>query len=111
MELDPDDFNGGIRNKGTPAVLFVASWCPFCRSFFPVFQAGAEKAGIAWALMDISDDDSPLWETFSIEVVPTIIVFKEGEAVSRRDGVLGRGLSERAVDETIDQMKLLTTTT
>ena len=76
-----------------------------------MFQAGAEKAGIAWALMDISDQDSPLWETFSIEVVPTIIVFKEGEAVFRKDGVLGRGLSERAVDETIDQMKLLTTTT
>ena len=76
-----------------------------------MFQAAAEKAGIAWAFMDISDDDSPLWGAFGIEVVPTIIVFKEGEAVFTKEGILGRGLSERAVDETIDQMKLLTTTT
>jgi thioredoxin 1 len=100
-----------LRNKGTLAVLFVASWCPFCKLFYPVFQAAAEKSGIAWTPMDISGDDNPLWWIFSIEVVPTIIVFKEGKAVFRRDGVLGRGLSEKAIDETIDQMKLLSTST
>jgi thioredoxin len=99
-----------LRNNGTLAVLFVASWCPFCTRFYPVFQAGAEKAGIAWASMDISDDHNPLWEIFNIEVVPTVIIFKEGKVVFRRDGVLGRGLSEKAIDETIDQMKLRSTT-
>ena len=54
------------------------------------------------------DDNKPFAE---VEVVPTIIIFKEGKAVFRRDGVLGRDLAEKAVDETIDQMKLLTTTT
>ena len=76
-----------------------------------MFQAAAEKGGIAWAFIDISDDDNPLWEVFSIEVVPTLIIFKEGKAVFRRDGVYGRGLSEKAIDETINQMKLLPTTT
>jgi thioredoxin-like negative regulator of GroEL len=61
--------------------------------------------------LDISDDDNPLWAIFSIEVVPTIIIFKEGKAVFRRDGVFGTGLSEKAIDETMDQMKLLSTTT
>ncbi len=93
------------------AVLFLASWCPFCNRFYPGFQAAAGDSGIAWATMDISDDDNPLWEIFNIEVVPTIIIFKEGKAVFRRDGVLGRGLSEKAIGETMDQMKLLSTTT
>jgi thioredoxin-like negative regulator of GroEL len=61
--------------------------------------------------MDISDDDNQLWEVFSIEVVPTIIIFKDGKAVFRRDGILGRGLSEKAIEETVEQMKLLSTTT
>ena len=98
-----------MRNKGTLAVLFVASWCPFCKLFYPVFQAVAEKTGIAWARMDISDNDNPVWEVFSVEVVPTVIIFKEGKAVFRRDGVLGRGLSEKAIDETMDQMRWLST--
>ena len=79
-----------MRNKGTLAVLFVASWCPFCKLFYPVFQA-AEKTGIAWARMDISDNDNPVWEVFSVEVVPTVIIFKEGKAVFRRDGGFGEG--------------------
>jgi thioredoxin-like negative regulator of GroEL len=76
-----------------------------------MFQAAAEKSDVAWASMDISDDDNPLWEIFNIEIVPTVIIFKEGKAVFRRDGIYGRGLSEKAIDETMDQMKLLATTT
>jgi len=110
-ELKPDDFAGeSLKNKGTLAVLFVASWCSFCRRFYPMFQAAAKKSGFPWASVDISDDDNPLWETFSIEVVPTVIIFKEGEAVFRKDGVFGRGLSEKAIEETMDRMKLLSTT-
>jgi len=84
-----------LRNKGTLAVLFVASWCPFCNLFYPVFQAVAEKTGIARARVDISDDDNPVWEVFSVEVVPTVIIFKEGKAVFRRDGVLGGAYRRR----------------
>lgn len=76
-----------------------------------MFQAAAEKRGIAWAPVDISEDDNPLWETFSIGVVPTIIIFNDGKAVFRRDGVLGRGLSGKTIDEVTDQMKSLSTTT
>ena len=79
--------------------------------FYPAFKAAAEKTGIEWSPMDISDDGNPLWDLFSIGVVPTIIIFKDGKAVFRRDGVLGRGLSEKAIDETVEQMKLLSTTT
>jgi len=79
--------------------------------FYPAFNAAAEKNGIEWSPMDISDDGNPLWDVFSIEVVPTIIIFKDGKAVFRRDGVLGRGLSGKAIEETVEQMKLLSTTT
>jgi thioredoxin-like negative regulator of GroEL len=111
MELKPDDFSAdSLRSKETLAVLFVASWCSFCRQFYPAFQAAAERTGIAWGPMDISDDDNPLWDVFGIAVVPTIILFKGGKAVFRRDGVLGRGLSEKSIEETVEKMKLLSTT-
>ena len=79
--------------------------------FYTAFKAASEKTGIEWSPTDISDDGNPLWEVFSIEVVPTIIIFKDGKAVFRRDGVLGRGLSGKAIEETVEQMKLLSTTT
>jgi len=88
------------------AAVFLASWCPFCREFQPVFEAAAKANGIRWASVDISDENG-LWDVFNIEVVPTIVVFKEGKPVWRKDGVLGRGLSEGAITETVSKMKSL----
>ena len=60
--------------------------------------------GIEWAEVDISDDEDPLWELFDIKVVPTMIVFKNGEAIFRKDGLLGRGLSGKAIEEALEEI-------
>ena len=63
-------------------------------------------SGLSWASADISDDASVLWDMFNIQVVPTIILFKEGKPVFRKDGARGQGLSQSAIKETIDHAKL-----
>jgi thioredoxin-like negative regulator of GroEL len=107
LELGPSDFNGQeLRGGETLAVLFLAAWCPFCTQFRPAFEAAAKASGLPWGSADLSDDDNVLWDSFKIDVVPTVVVFKHGKAVFRKDGVLGRGLSGEAIKEIIDQMKL-----
>jgi thioredoxin-like negative regulator of GroEL len=108
MELKATDFSGQTLNRqGTVAAVFLASWCPFCRRFQPAFETAAKVSGTLWASVDVSDDHNELWNVFNIEIVPTVLVFKDGKLVWRRDGVLGRGLSEDVIKETIGQMKLL----
>jgi thioredoxin 1 len=93
--LGADAFEGDhLRRSGTWAVAFLADWCPFCRAFAPKFDALAGGGSFQVARGDVTDYDSPLWETFHIEVVPTVVVFREGVPGFRRDGVLGRGLSD-----------------
>lgn len=93
MELQRSDFDGTKLSKsGTIAVLFTASWCPFCRMFAPIFELRLREKGIEGALVDLSDYDNPLWDSFGVEIVPTVIVFREGEAVLRKDGIPGVGL-------------------
>ena len=96
-----------MKSMGPIPVLFYAQWCPFCRSFYPEFEAAMNRKGFRWAEVDISDDEDPLWETFDINVVPTIIVFKDAQPVFRRDGILGRGLSEKALEETVQEMETI----
>jgi len=106
MELGPPDFEGQrLKQDGSVAVLFLASWCPFCRQFRPTFEAAARSSNTPWAWVDVSEDDSIFWDTFGLDVVPTVIVFKNGEAVFRRDGERGRGLSQNVIRETIDCVK------
>lgn len=75
--------------------------------FYPEFETAMNGGGLPWAEVDISDTEDPLWETFEIKVVPTVIVFKDGQPVFRRDGILGRGLSRIALEETVEEMKNL----
>ncbi len=76
--------------------------------FYPQFESAMKSNDLSWAEVNISDTEDPLWETFDIKVVPTVILFKDGQPVFRRDGVLGRGLSRKALEETVQEMKSLT---
>jgi thioredoxin 1 len=86
--------------KANPKVvaLFYASWCPFCRSFLTVFNKHAQNPGLGSAVfmrVKIDEDENPLWETYSLEAVPSIILFENGKVSRRLDCELGAGLTEK----------------
>jgi thiol-disulfide isomerase/thioredoxin len=86
-----------VKQHNRVMVLFCASWCPFCREFFPVFDRTVKKKALDKVLrVYIDDDDNPLWEDYSLESVPTAMLFVEGRETSRLDARLGFGLSEKA---------------
>jgi thioredoxin 1 len=93
------------KNKKVLA-LFYSSWCPYCIRFLPIFKkkiSASAKTSVVEVLLD--DDDNPLWDEYSIEAVPTIILFEAGKVCSRLDGRLGLGLSERQLDKWIEEIK------
>lgn len=92
------------KNKKILA-LFYASWCPFCRSFLPVFDRKAAKEGVNLAIrVKVDDYDNPLWDEYCIEAVPTVIFFEDGKVCIRLDGKLGRGLSEKHLNEWLERI-------
>lgn len=70
-----------LKSKDRAVVLFYASWCPFSQKFLPVFEK--------------TDDKASLCEEYSIDVVPTVIVFEKGKVSKRLDGEPGAGLKEK----------------
>lgn len=96
--LKPEDFKGrDIVTKSPIAVLFYAGWCPFCTAFRPKFEDTVPK-GFELAEADLSDGSNPLWEDFGVRVVPTLIAFKNGKAIWRRDGRYLRGLKNKDLE-------------
>ena len=83
------------RGEGPTVVMFTTSWCPFCRRFKPKFLACAsDNPELRLAMVYIDDYENPLWDEYRVDVVPTLVVFDGGNAVFRRDGILGAGLGD-----------------
>jgi thioredoxin-like negative regulator of GroEL len=67
----------------------------------PVFEKFAKGKTRACARV-VTDDKAKLCEEYSIEVVPTVLVFEQGKIVKRLDGVSGIGLSEKQLMNFVD---------
>jgi thiol-disulfide isomerase/thioredoxin len=89
-----------VKQSKRALVLFCASWCPFCQNFFSTFDRLPSKHGFDNTLRVYIDDyDNPLWEDYSIEAVPTVVLFDKGRVARRLDARLGSGLTEKKFNE------------
>ena len=102
---DKETLNVLLQQNRRVLVLFCASWCPFCRSFFSVFDKRVGKYSFESTVRAYVDDyDNPLWEDYSIEAVPTVILFELGQVVRRLDAELGEGLNEEQFAEWLAEL-------
>ena len=88
--------NEELKKNEKVLALFYASWCPYCRSFVPVFQkktVGFNGGEIIHVIVD--DYDNELWDIYDVEAVPTAIFFEKGKVSKRLDGRFGVGLTEK----------------
>ena len=104
--LQPNQFEDILSSQEKALVMFYADWCPFCRKFKAIFETSANSSTNSQQKFyesNIDDDDNPLWERFSIEAVPTIIAFKKGKIISRRDAKMGVGLNKSDLDSILKE--------
>lgn len=94
------EFEDVVKEKKRVYILFYASWCPFSQRFLPIYEKHAQKTPQQCLRIKI-DDKAKLCEKYSVDVVPTVLVFEKGAVTERLDGEQGAGLSEKQL------MKLL----
>lgn len=87
-----------LKTANKLCVLFYASWCPFSREFLPVFEKHAEKIKNNCCRV-MTDQAEECEDEYDIDIVPTVIFFKNGKVSKRLDGTPGRGLTEKQLLE------------
>jgi thioredoxin 1 len=105
--LQPNEIEDILFSQEKALVMFYADWCPFCRKFKPIFESSANSIADSQQKFyesNIDNDDNPLWERFSIDAVPTIIAFKKGKIISRRDAKMGIGLVKSDMDSILNDL-------
>jgi len=106
MKLDERDFEKKIIGR-TVAILFYADWCPFCRDFKPLFEKYERKSNFEFAEFELNNEKHPFWDKFNIKVIPTIIILRKNKEVWRRDGILNVGLTEKDLEDMLEESKNL----
>ncbi len=82
------DFKELISQSKPTLVDFFATWCGPCRIQGPILEDVKNKVGDAANILKVDiDQNQALAAQYRVQSVPTLIMFKNGEAVWRAVGV------------------------
>lgn len=76
-----------LKDKGTVLVDFFATWCGPCKMLTPVLEElSSDYEGKATIVKVDVDQEQELAMQYGVMAVPTMIIFKNGEAVEQIQG-------------------------
>ena len=82
VELNREQFLNYLNEGRTVLVDYWAPWCGYCRRIAPAYEKIAEEYGEEVVIAKVNIDNEPLLaQQESIEVIPTLVLYKQGRAV------------------------------
>jgi thioredoxin 1 len=102
MDITDASFEEEVLSvKGVSVVDFWAPWCGPCHSMAPGLESFAEANNGRVKVFKLDVDDNPrIAERFKIRSVPTVVFFRDGEAVD----VSPKALSESDMQKKLDSL-------
>lgn len=89
IEVNDTNFEEEVlKSKKTVLVDFYATWCGPCKTLKPIIEEiSKENEKIKIVEIDV-DKNNNLVRKYNIQAMPTIIVFKDGEEITRNIGAI-----------------------
>jgi thioredoxin 1 len=105
METKNKESFTSIINGNTPVLVdFTAVWCGPCKMMKPVLEQLHRQMGDKVRILKIDIDRSPAAASaFSVQSVPTLILFQQGKLLWRQSGVVQAASLQKIIEQHITQ--------
>ena len=103
LELTDSEFEKDVLKATKPILVdFWAPWCGPCRTLAPIVAELAKQFAGRISVGKMNVDDHPQTPgRFSVSGIPTLILFKDGEAVEQVVGLVARPALEAMLNRHI----------
>ena len=90
LEINTENFSQEVlSNSGVTVVDFFANWCGPCRKLAPLLEEVETELGAKVKFAKINTDENlDMAREYQVSGLPTLMVFKNGEAVERMVGLM-----------------------
>ena len=83
-------------------IVLFAHWCPKCNMMMPVVGEIEEvyKEQLEVVRIDI-EKETEIAKDYSIQIVPTFVIMKQGNEVMRMAGIIGEEILKKRIETVI----------
>jgi len=90
LEVNKDSFEKEVlTNNGITVVDFFANWCGPCRKLAPILEEVETELNTKVKFVKIDTDENiEVAKKYQVSGLPTLMIFKNGEAIERLVGLM-----------------------
>ena len=83
-------------------IVLFAHWCPKCNMMMPVVDEIEEvyKEQLEVVRIDI-EKETEIAKDYSIQIVPTFVIMKQGNEVMRMAGIIGEEILKKRIETVV----------
>ena len=99
-----EEFEKILSGEKPVLVDFWAPWCGYCRRIGPAYDRVAQQYESELEVVKVNIDEEPqLAELEHIEVIPTLVLYRKGQAIGSIVAPESKAMIDRFIAESLDK--------